>query len=121
MATAYRSPSPPVKPLRQLTPEEEMRLLLAAPYLPNDRALRVFQVTMLVTWIALGIACVVATCVDPTFTSVVHAAKWLYLAGAGIVLYIGWRRRIARLRREGYDLSSVMSILEEARKRSTWR
>ena len=109
----YRSAAPREQGPRPLEPEDEMRLLLQAAEIP--RGVRAW---MLAAFTLLGLGVLVWSALE-RYTPL--GALYFLLPGGGALLaWLSYRRRIARLRKEGYDvdgLTTQVRVADEPRVR----
>lgn len=103
----YRSPAPREQVPRPLEPEDEMRLLLQAAEAPRGT-----RAWMLVAFTLLGLGVLVWSILDRSFAL---AALYFVVPGAtAIVARLRYQRRVAQLRKEGYDVDGLAAQLRDA-------
>jgi hypothetical protein len=107
MVSVYRSAAQPGQELRPLEAEQEMRLLLEGA--PVPRRIRKWSRRLV---FAFGATFLVLALVEPVMLA--NAVLFLAPGVIELVAHLKWRRRVARLRREGYDVDEVLRTLRVA-------
>jgi hypothetical protein len=100
MTSPYRSATPPEKSLRPLEPEDEIQLILEASQGPRTGV----QKWVLYVVTIVGVGALVLTPLAPI--ALLVALRFLSPAIGVLADRIRHRRRIARLREQGYDVSA---------------
>ena len=108
----YRTAAPREQALRPLPPEEEMRLLLTAAELPRRR-----RAWVLAAFALVGAAAMVVAGHPDALAALLY---FLLPVIGSLATWVGYRRRLSRLRSAGYDVDGVtaqLRVLDQPRVR----